>query len=230
MIFCCEGRAEFGPLTRSAVGLAVFLLLLAAPVYAISSSNIPLTSPVYGYLEMLAGMGLITGDIRANKIIGNAEAARMVLEATENIAAQENAAPAWSSTLFRFVPPKKPDPFFLSFAKELVARTRDLLPPEAFLKVNLDRAQAAVKSSHRTISSANIPLNSPIYGYLDKLAGMGLITTDIKGLRPYSKAEAARLTLEAAEKHCRAGYCCTGLCHGTGDAASRASATRGVSA
>jgi len=49
----------------------------------------------------------------------------------------------------------------------------------------------------QALSSANIPLDSPIYLYLDKLAGMGLITGDIKGLKPFSKAEAARLVLEA---------------------------------
>jgi hypothetical protein len=47
------------------------------------------------------------------------------------------------------------------------------------------------------LSSANIPLDSPIYSYLDKLAGLGLVSTDIKGIKPYSKAEAARLLLEA---------------------------------
>ncbi|MHB8121793.1 MAG: capsule assembly Wzi family protein [Desulfuromonadaceae bacterium] len=47
------------------------------------------------------------------------------------------------------------------------------------------------------LSSANIPLDSPIYRYLDKLAGFGLISTDIKGIKPFSKAEAARLLLEA---------------------------------
>jgi hypothetical protein len=47
------------------------------------------------------------------------------------------------------------------------------------------------------LSSTNIPLDSPLYGYLDKLAGMGLITSDMHDLRPYSKAEVARLLLEA---------------------------------
>ncbi|GFO55082.1 hypothetical protein GMSM_20890 [Geomonas sp. Red276] len=47
------------------------------------------------------------------------------------------------------------------------------------------------------LSSANIPLDSPIYLYLEKLAGYGLVTSDIKGIRPYSKSEAARLLLEA---------------------------------
>lgn len=47
------------------------------------------------------------------------------------------------------------------------------------------------------LSSANIPLDSPIYLYLEKLAGLGLIKSDILGLRPYSKAEAVRLLLEA---------------------------------
>ena len=53
-------------------------------------------------------------------------------------------------------------------------------------------------------SSANIPLDSPIYSYLDKLAGFGLIASDIKGIKPFSKAEAARLLLEA-EKNLAAG-------------------------
>jgi hypothetical protein len=48
-----------------------------------------------------------------------------------------------------------------------------------------------------SLASNNIPLDSSIYLYLEKLAGMGLIDHDIKGLRPYSKAEAARLVMEA---------------------------------
>jgi hypothetical protein len=53
-------------------------------------------------------------------------------------------------------------------------------------------------------ASANIPLDSPVYLYLEKLAGMGLITGDIKGLKPFSKAEAARMVQEA-EKNIPAG-------------------------
>lgn len=49
------------------------------------------------------------------------------------------------------------------------------------------------------LSSTNLPLNSPVYHYIDKLAGMGLITSDMKGLRPYSKGEVARLTVEASK-------------------------------
>ena len=52
-------------------------------------------------------------------------------------------------------------------------------------------------TSSWSLSSANIPLDSPIYAYLDKLAGFGLITSDIDGIKPFSKAEAARLLLEA---------------------------------
>ncbi len=47
------------------------------------------------------------------------------------------------------------------------------------------------------LSSANIPLDSPIYLYLEKLAGAGLATTDFRGIRPYTKAEVARLVREA---------------------------------
>ena len=46
-------------------------------------------------------------------------------------------------------------------------------------------------------ASSNIALDSPVYLYLEKLSGFGLIKSDIKGIRPFSKAEAARLLLEA---------------------------------
>ncbi len=54
------------------------------------------------------------------------------------------------------------------------------------------------------ITSVNIPLDSPVYLYLEKLSGFGLITSDIRGIKPFSKAEAARLTLEA-EKNLASG-------------------------
>ncbi|HEX2770250.1 MAG TPA: capsule assembly Wzi family protein [Geobacteraceae bacterium] len=47
------------------------------------------------------------------------------------------------------------------------------------------------------LASNNIPLDSPIYSYLDKLVAFGLVDTDFKGIRPYSKAEAARVVAEA---------------------------------
>lgn len=49
------------------------------------------------------------------------------------------------------------------------------------------------------LASNNIPLDSPLYLYLEKLAGFGLLESDVKGLRPYSKAEAARLLREAEQ-------------------------------
>jgi hypothetical protein len=50
------------------------------------------------------------------------------------------------------------------------------------------------------LSSTNIDLDSPIYLYLEKLSGFGLIKSDIRGIRPYSKSEAARLLREAEER------------------------------
>jgi capsule assembly protein Wzi len=47
------------------------------------------------------------------------------------------------------------------------------------------------------LASNNIPLDSPVYFYIEKLSGFGLLDSDVKGLKPYSKAEAARLLLEA---------------------------------
>ncbi len=53
------------------------------------------------------------------------------------------------------------------------------------------------------ISSNNIPLESPVYQYLDKLASFGLISSDFKGIRPISRAEAARLLFEAEKNRNR---------------------------
>lgn len=50
------------------------------------------------------------------------------------------------------------------------------------------------------LSSSNIPLDSPVYLYLEKLSGMGLLQSDVRGLKPFSRAEAARLTKEAEQK------------------------------
>lgn len=49
----------------------------------------------------------------------------------------------------------------------------------------------------RSLASNNIPLDSPFYSWMDKLASFGLIKGDIKGIRPFSRAEAARLLIEA---------------------------------
>lgn len=47
------------------------------------------------------------------------------------------------------------------------------------------------------LAANNIPLDSPVYLYLEKLSGWGLIRSDFRGVRPFSRAEAARLVLEA---------------------------------
>lgn len=47
------------------------------------------------------------------------------------------------------------------------------------------------------LSSPNIPLDSPVYSYLEKLAGCGLVRSDVVGIKPFSRTEAARLLLEA---------------------------------
>jgi hypothetical protein len=47
------------------------------------------------------------------------------------------------------------------------------------------------------LAANNIPLDSQAYVLLEKLAGFGLIKSDFKGIRPYSKAEVARLMAEA---------------------------------
>lgn len=50
--------------------------------------------------------------------------------------------------------------------------------------------------AHATVSN-NVPLDHWSYDALDKLAGFGLIHSDLKGLRPYTRIETARLVHEA---------------------------------
>lgn len=105
-----------GMCLRMGVVLLLISLLFAEPVHALSSANIPMNSPIYAYLEKLAGMGLITSDVKGLRPYSKAEAARLTLEAVKNIAAQDSSAPA--------------------FAMELVARIREVLPREMFLREN----------------------------------------------------------------------------------------------
>jgi hypothetical protein len=100
------------------------LMMCATPAWCLSSANIPLDSPIYGYLEKLAGMGLITSDMRGLRPYSKAEAARLALEAAKNIAVQDTAAPA--------------------FGMELIARLRELLPREVFIRENPDKKPAPV--------------------------------------------------------------------------------------
>jgi hypothetical protein len=95
------------------------LLFSASPLWGLSSANIPLDSPVYGYLDKLAGFGLISSDIRGIKPFSKGEAARLLLEAEKNIA-------AGSSPNTRF-------------AGELTGRIRELIPREVALRENPDK-------------------------------------------------------------------------------------------
>ncbi len=94
--------------------------LLAAPASAaiLSSANIPLDSPLYSYLDKLAGFGLISSDVKGIKPFSKAEAARLLLEAEQNLSGNDSVAPA--------------------FAAELVARVRELLPREVSLRQQPD--------------------------------------------------------------------------------------------
>ena len=100
---------------------AVFacLILSATPLWALSSANIPLDSPIYGYLDKLVGFGLISGDIKGIKPFSKAEAARLLLEAEKNLLAGETA--------------------YDRFASELIGRIRELIPREVSLRENPDK-------------------------------------------------------------------------------------------
>ena len=103
----------------SAFAVMLALLFIASPLYAISSANIPLDSPVYSYLDKLAGFGLIATDFKGIKPFSKAEAARLLLEAEKNLAAGGCA--------------------HAGFATELTGRLRALIPREISLRQNPDR-------------------------------------------------------------------------------------------
>lgn len=50
------------------------------------------------------------------------------------------------------------------------------------------------------LASPNVPLGSPVYGYIDKLAALGLISSDFAGIKPLTRSEAARLLHEAQKR------------------------------
>ncbi len=90
------------------------LMLIATSSWSLSSANIPLDSPIYSYLEKLAGLGLIHSDIRGLKPYSKAEAARLLLEAEQNLSTQQSDAPG--------------------FTDQLIARLRELIPREVSLR------------------------------------------------------------------------------------------------
>lgn len=81
----------------------LMLLLAAAPLHALSSANVPLDSPVYLYLEKLAGFGLITSDIKGLKPFSRGETARMVLEAERNLSTGSSSLPGLAGELIKKV-------------------------------------------------------------------------------------------------------------------------------
>jgi hypothetical protein len=85
----------------TACALVLLLLFSAAPLHAISSANIPLDSPIYLYLEKLAGFGLITSDVKGLKPFSKAEAARLLREAEHNRISQNSVAPDFVDTLIK---------------------------------------------------------------------------------------------------------------------------------
>ena len=104
---------------KTIVAIFACLIFSATHLWALSSANIPLDSPVYSYLDKLAGFGLISSDIRGIKPFSKGEAARLLLEAENKLAVE------------------RPD--HAEFAEELIGRIRALIPREVALRENPDK-------------------------------------------------------------------------------------------
>lgn len=92
---------ENNPKSASILALLLMLLFTSSPLYALSSANIPIDSPVYLYLEKLAGYGLITSDIKGIKPFSKSEVARLALEAERNLLTTDSAAPDFINKLIK---------------------------------------------------------------------------------------------------------------------------------
>ena len=101
----------------------LFSAFTAPQAFALASNNIPLDSPVYSYLEKLAGFGLIDTDVKGVRPYSHSEAARLYLEAEGNLSRLGGAAP--------------------SFATDVMQRLRELLPREISLRNEPDKAPLA---------------------------------------------------------------------------------------
>lgn len=119
--------------------LSVLLIALPAQTWALASNNIPMDSPVYFYIEKLAGFGLIDSDVKGVRPYSRAEAARLYLEAEGNL-----------SRLGDEPPP---------FAAEVMQRLRELVPREVSLRNEPDKAPLA---DYNLLSAARLR-----YVYLD---------------------------------------------------------------
>jgi hypothetical protein len=104
---------------KRVIAVFAYLILFATPLWALSSANIPLDSPVYGYLDKLAGFGLISGDFKGIKPFSKMEAARLLVEAEKNLSSGSSAQDA--------------------FASELIGRIRELIPREVSHRENPDK-------------------------------------------------------------------------------------------
>ncbi len=63
-----------------------------------------------------------------------------------------------------------------------------------------DRTQASTEAVRSGQGSSYVPMDSWIYDALDRLASFGLISSQLTGLRPWTRGECRRQTLEAEER------------------------------
>lgn len=113
-------RCPYFKIVLPAIALAM-LLLVPGKCWALASNNVSLDSPIYAHLEKLAGFGLVSSDFKGIRPYSKAEAARLVLEAESNLSRLEGNSHA--------------------FAKELIARVKELLPREVLLRADPSQAK-----------------------------------------------------------------------------------------
>ena len=100
-------------------------------------------------------------------------------------------------------------------------------PAAALLACAMALAQspAPEREPHtRTAGSSSVPLDSWIYGALDRLAALGLIPSQVSGLRPWSRAECQRQLREAKSRSAQATPEVTRLLAALGDELERVTA------
>ncbi len=81
-----------------------------------------------------------------------------------------------------------------------VSRSASFQEPRAGQDRRLGPAQSSDEATKPEVGAAYVPMDSWMYAALDRLAALGLIPSQISGLRPWTRAECRRQALEAEER------------------------------
>lgn len=191
---------------KSAVLLAAVAALGTGSVWA---AAVPVDSPYYEYLKSLHDAGYITAVPEEGATYSRMELAQLAVEAEgkaqskpmpvgladrlyaiESYVAPEIDEIRGTTTTQQAAPVTETEP--------MLRNSADTYRPAVPIEVP-ENTRQSVKSDNPAAmrTSANVPVDSVYYAYLEKLSGMGYIESLPTGAKPYSRMQFAEWTIEA---------------------------------